>query len=244
MASHDSVDTPEGGDAIVRTAVERFGRLDALVSNAGIFQTVPFADLTPADWRRMLQVHLDGGFHLSQPAFRVMRSQSHGRFVFIASSAGLFGQPQVAHYPAAKAGLLGLANVLAIEGAAHGIVANTVLPFGSSRMVTETVGDAGQLPGVAEFLRAIEPDLVVPIVIFLASPACRDTHQVFSACAGRFARVFVGLAEGWLAAPGSAPTADDVAAHLADVTATEPFTVPGSVFDEVAGIADRLGITG
>jgi NAD(P)-dependent dehydrogenase (short-subunit alcohol dehydrogenase family) len=244
VASYESVETPEGGDAIVHTAVEWFGRLDAVVSNAGIFQTVPFADLTPTDWRRMLQVHLDGGFHLSQPAFRQMRSQGHGRFVFIASSAGLFGQPEVAHYAAAKAGLLGLANVIAIEGAEHGILANTVLPFGSSRMVTETVGDADQLPGVGEFLRAIAPQLVVPIVVFLASPACRATHQVFSACAGRFARVFVGLADGWLAAPGSAPTADDVAAHLADVEATEPFTVPGSIFDEVAAIADRLGITG
>ncbi len=244
VASYESVETPEGGDAIVHTAVEWFGRLDAVVSNAGIFQTVPFADLTPADWRRMLRVHLDGGFHLSQPAFRQMRSQGHGRFVFIASSAGLFGQPEVAHYAAAKAGLLGLANVIAIEGAEHGILANTVLPFGSSRMVTETVGDADQLPGVADFLRAIAPELVVPIVVFLASPACDVTHQVFSACAGRFARVFVGLADGWLAAPGSEPTADDVAAHLADVSATVPFTVPGSIFDEVAAIADRLGITG
>ena len=244
VASYESVETPEGGETIVHTAVEWFGRLDAVVSNAGIFQTVPFADLTPADWRRMLQVHLDGGFHLSQPAFRQMRMQGHGRFVFIASSAGLFGQPEVAHYAAAKAGLLGLANVIAIEGAEHGILANTVLPFGSSRMVTETVGDADQLPGVGEFLRAIAPELVVPIVVFLASPACRVTHQAFSACAGRFARVFVGLADGWLAAPGSAPTADDVAAHLADVSATLPFTVPGSIFDEVAAIAERLGITG
>lgn len=244
VASHHSVDTPEGGEAIVRTAVERFGRLDAVVSNAGTFQTVPFDGLTPADWRRMLQVHLDGGFHLSQPAFRVMKAQGTGRFVFIASSAGLFGQPQVAHYAAAKAGLLGLANVIAIEGAEHGIVANTVLPFGSTRMVTETVGDAEQVPGVAEFLRAISPELVVPIVTFLASPACDLTHHVFSACAGRFARVFVGLGEGWLAAPGTAPTAEDVATHLAEVAATEPFTVPTSIFDEVAGIADRLGITG
>ena len=242
VASHHSVDTPEGGDAIVRTAVERFGRLDAVVSNAGIFQTVPFDDLTPADWRRMVQVHLDGGFHLSQPAFRVMKAQRHGRFVFIASSAGLFGQPQVAHYAAAKAGLLGLANVIAVEGAEHGILANTVLPFGHSRMVTETVGDAGELPGVSEFLQAIEPELVVPIVVFLASPACVLTHHAFSACAGRFARVFVGLGEGWLATPGTAPTADDVAPHLAAVARTEPFTVPGSIFDEVAGIAVRLGI--
>ncbi len=117
VASTDSVDSPEGGAAIVQAAVDAFGRLDAVVSNAGIFQTRDFAELEPADWRRMVGVHLDGGFHVSQPAFRVMRAQGGGRFVFVASSAGLFGQPQVAHYAAAKAGLLGLTNVIAIEGA-------------------------------------------------------------------------------------------------------------------------------
>ena len=108
VASYESVASPEGGEAIVRTAVDRFGRLDAVVSNAGIFNSVPFDELSQADWRRMLSVHLDGGFHLSQPAFRVMKSQGYGRFVFIVSSAGLFGQPLEAHYAAAKAGLLGL----------------------------------------------------------------------------------------------------------------------------------------
>ena len=188
----------------------------------------------------MLSVHLDGGFFLSQPAYRVMKSQGYGRFVFISSSGGMFGQPLEAHYAAAKAGLVGLANVIAIEGAAHGILANTVLPFGFSRMVTETVGDPKQLEETG-FLKVIRPELVVPIVVFLASRACEFSHQNYSACAGRFARVFVGLADGWLAEPDSDPTADDIAAHLSEVTATEPFTVPGSIFDEVFGVCERLG---
>src|SRR5262245_53851415 len=91
VASYDSVASPEGGEAIVRTALDRFGRLDAVVSNAGIFSTVEFDKLAPEDWRRMQSVHLDGSFHLGQPAFRAMKSQGYGRFVFIASSAGLFG---------------------------------------------------------------------------------------------------------------------------------------------------------
>ena len=240
-ASHDSVDSPESGEAIVRTAIDRFGRLDAVVSNAGIFNSVAFEDMSPADWRRMLSVHLDGGFYLSQPAYREMKAAGYGRFVFISSSGGMFGQPMEAHYAAAKAGLVGLANVIAIEGAQHGILANTVLPFGFSRMVTETVGDPKALEETG-FLKIIQPELVVPIVAFLASRACEFTHQNYSACAGRFARVFVGLGEGWLAEPDSNPTADDVAAHLSEVSATEPFTVPGSIFEEVFAVCERLGV--
>lgn len=242
VASHDSVDSPEGGAAIIRAATDRFGRVDTVVSNAGIFNTAPFDQLSHADWRRMLSVHLDGGFHLSQPAFRVMKAQGYGRFVFIASSAGLFGQPLAAHYAAAKTGLLGLTNVIAVEGAPHGILANTVLPFGHSRMVTETVNDPSAI-AASGFLSSIRPELVVPIVVFLASRACGFSHHNYSACAGRYARVFVGLGEGWLAKPGSHPTAEDIAAHLEDVSATEPFTVPMSIFDEVVGICSRLGIT-
>jgi NAD(P)-dependent dehydrogenase (short-subunit alcohol dehydrogenase family) len=242
VASHDSVDSPEGGAAIVRTAVENFGRLDAVVSNAGIFNSIPFEELSADDWRQMLGVHLDGAFYLSQPAYRVMKSQDYGRFVFISSSGGLFGQPLEAHYAAAKAGLVGLANVIAIEGAVHGIRANTVLPFGFSRMVTETVGDPKALEETG-FLKVIRPELVVPIVVFLASRACELSHHNYSACAGRFARVFVGLGDGWLAEPDSDPTADEIASHLTEISATEPFSVPTSIFEEVFGVCERLGIT-
>ena len=239
IASYDSVAEPAGGEAIVQAAVDEFGRLDAVVSNAGIFHTRPFDELTPGEWRRMLDVHLDGAFHVSQPAFRVMKAQGHGRFVFIASSAGLFGQPNSAHYAAAKAGTLGLANVIAIEGAEDGIVANCVLPFGYSRMVFETVGDRDDLEQEPGFLHAIEPELVVPIVVYLASTSCEVTHHTFSACAGRFARVFVGLGEGWVSGD---PTVEDIAEHFAEVAAPEPFTIPTSIFDEVTQVCTRLGI--
>lgn len=241
VASHHSVASPEGGEAIVTAAVENFGRLDAVVSNAGIFNSIPFDELTTDDWRRMLTVHLDGGFYLSQPAYRLMKAQGYGRFVFASSSGGMFGQPLEAHYAAAKAGLVGLSNVIAIEGAEHGIRSNTVLPFGFSRMVTETVGDPKVLEEIG-FLNVIKPELVVPMVAFLASRDCELSHQNYSACAGRFARVFVGLGPGWFAEPGGEPTAEDVAAHLSEVSATEPFTAPGSIFEEVFGVAAHLGV--
>lgn len=241
VASHDSVASPQGGEAIVRAAVEHFGRLDVVVSNAGIFNSIAFEELSADDWRRMLSVHLDGGFFVSQPAYRVMKSRGYGRFVFVSSSGGMFGQPLEAHYAAAKAGLVGLTNVIAIEGAQHGILANTVLPFGFSRMVTETVGDPKALEQIG-FLKVIRPELVVPIVVYLASRACQVTHHNYSACAGRFARVFVGLGQGWSAGADGEPTAEDIAAHWPEVSVTGPFTVPGSIFEEIFSVCARLGV--
>jgi len=243
VADYESVDSPEGGQAIVDHALNAFGRLDAVISNAGIFQTLPFEDLTAEDWRRMRRVHLDGAFFLTQPAYRVMQAQGYGRFVMIASSAGLFGQPLASHYAAAKAGIFGLTNVIAVEGAAHGILANAVLPFGQSRMVWETIGQEPPPAGEGEgFTGAIAPELVVPIVTYLASRACTFSHHNYSAGAGRFARVFVGLGPGWLADRGSAPTADDIDAHIEEVSATEPFILPMSIVDEVIEICNRVGI--
>jgi NAD(P)-dependent dehydrogenase (short-subunit alcohol dehydrogenase family) len=241
VAPHDSVDPPDGGAAIVAAALDAFGRLDAVVSNAGIFHTAPFDELTAEEWRRMLGAHLDGAFYLSQLAYRVMKAQGYGRFVFIASSAGLFGQPDSAHYAAAKAGTMGFANVIAIDGAKHGILANCVLPFGYSRMVWELVGERDELEPEPDLLHVIEPELVVPMVVYPASRVCRLTHHNFSACAGRFARVFVGLGEGRVADGGS-PTAEVIASNLGQVAAADPYTIPTSIVDEVAQVCNRLGI--
>jgi NAD(P)-dependent dehydrogenase (short-subunit alcohol dehydrogenase family) len=243
VPSHDSIATPEGGRAVVQIAVDHFGRLDAVISNAGIFSTCPFEDLAVEDWKRMLNVHVDGGFYLSQPAFKVMKAQGFGRFVFIASSAGMFGQPNSAHYAAAKAGLVGLTNVIAIEGEPHGILANSVLPFGFSRMVYETIGLGVDAAKDDPFLSAIKPELVVPLVVFLASKDCDFTHRNYSAGAGRYARVFVGLAHGWMAAQGTEPTAEDILNNIDDVSAPEPYTIPGSIVDEVLELANRLNLT-
>jgi NAD(P)-dependent dehydrogenase (short-subunit alcohol dehydrogenase family) len=242
IASYESVDSPEGGEAIVRAAVDNFGRLDAVVSNAGIFNSIAFDEITANQWRQMLNVHLDGGFYLSQPAFKVMKRQGYGRFVFISSSGGLFGQHLEAHYAAAKTGLVGLSNIIALEGAGHGIFSNTVLPFGFSRMVTETVGDSKALEE-SGLLNLIKPEKVVPIVTFLASRACELSHQNYSACAGRYSRAFIGLGDGWLADADTTASADDIAAHLSEVSATDTFSIPGSIYEELFAVVDRLGVS-
>jgi NAD(P)-dependent dehydrogenase (short-subunit alcohol dehydrogenase family) len=115
VASHDSVRTQEGGAAIVQTTLENFGRVDAVVSNAGIVEMMPFEDIPSENWQRMINTHLDGSFYVSQPAYKVMKGQGYGRLVFIASSAGAFGMPCGTHYAAAKAGILGLTNNIALE---------------------------------------------------------------------------------------------------------------------------------
>ena len=241
VASSSSVETPEGAAAIVQCALDAYGRIDAVVSNAGIYQQVPFAELSVEEWRRMLAVHLDGGFHLAQRAFRVMQTQGYGRFVFIASSVGAFGSVNAAHYGAAKGGVIALANAVALEGRPHGIMANSVLPTGTTRMLEESVQGVGDTPGFRAYLDAIDPEKVVPVVAYLASRDCAVTHHHISACAGSFARVFTALGRGWVADPAGPPvTAEHVAAHLAEIVATDGFVVPGHVGDETTEIMARI----
>jgi len=227
VASYDSVASPEGGRAIVEAAVGELGRLDSVVSNAGIFHTAPFDELTTDDWHRMLTIHLDGAFNL-KPAGIPGHEEAGRRAVRLRRLLGRLVRPaQLGALRRGEGGTLGLANVIAVEGAEHGIQANCVLPFGYSRMVFETVGDRDQIEPTPGFLHAIEPELVVPVVTFLASRACALTHHSFSACAGRFARVFVGLGDGWVAEPGSTPTADDLVEHFDQVASAEPYIIPG-----------------
>lgn len=241
VASYDSVAVPEGGEAIVRTAMGAFGRLDSVISNAGIVNTAPFEDLTVQQWRDMLAVHLDGAFYLAQPAFRIMKAQGYGRFVFTSSSAAMFGADHHAHYAAAKTGVFGLKNIVAIEGARHGILANAILPWGMTRMIVDEVGGRKEILELP-MMRLLEPELVVPMVVYLASRACDISHQDFSAAAGRYARVFTALGKGWLSDVGSKPTADDIATHIKSIGATSDFLVPFSTHDETIEICGRRGV--
>jgi hypothetical protein len=110
-------------------------------------------------------------------------------------------------------------------------------------MVEESIGDFAAIPEVEAFVRAIKPELVVPLVVYLASSACQLTHHNFSAGGGRFSRVFIGLGDGWLGSSSGGATVEDVATHLEEITAPDGYTIPESIFDEVAAICDRLGIT-
>jgi len=243
VASYDSVATPQGGKAIVDRALEAFGTVDAVVSNAGVLRNANFEDLTLEQLDEVLDTHLRGAFFVLQPAFVVMRDRGYGRIVLTSSSAGAFGMGGLANYAAAKAGLVGLAKALAIEGGEFGILANAILPYGNAPWRGP---GAHASRGVGVFadhdvLRPrMEPGTVSPLVTYLASQACAVTGEAFSALAGRFARAFVGLTEGWLADDPYAVTPDEIAARLDEIMRTGGSWIPATIGEEQASVAEIL----
>ena len=145
VANYDSVATPEGGAAIIQTALDNFSKVDVVINNAGILRDKSFSKLSPEELEIVIDVHLKGAFFVSQPAFRVMKEQGYGRFLFTASAAGVFGNFGQSNYGAAKMGLVGLMNVLAVEGAKNNIKANTIMPIANTRLTKDLLGpDRGQ----------------------------------------------------------------------------------------------------
>ena len=225
IANYDSVATPEGGEASVKAAVAAFGTIDIVINNAGILRDKSFAKLEPADLDAVLDVHLRGAFHVSQPAFRIMKDKNYGRFLFTSSAAGIFGNFGQSNYGAAKMGLVGLSNVLAVEGARANIKSNVIAPIARTRMTEQLLGP------LAEHL---DPEQVTPLACYLVSEECNLTHEVFSVGGGRYARIFVGLARGWIAGKGARPSIEDVRDHVKEIMNTEGFTIPSSINDEMA----------
>ncbi len=231
VANYDSVATPEGGEAIVKTAIDNFGKVDIVINNAGILRDKTFAKLQPEDLEIVLDVHLKGAFYVSQPAFRVMKENSYGRFVFTASAAGVFGNFGQSNYGAAKMGLVGLSNVLAVEGAKYNIRSNVIAPIAHTRLTEELLGPAA---------KALAPDCVTPLVVYLTSEECELTHEVFSVGGGRFARIFVGLAPGWSAGKSARPSAEEVRDHMDEIRKTEGYIIPTSIADEMRIVMELL----
>jgi NAD(P)-dependent dehydrogenase (short-subunit alcohol dehydrogenase family) len=231
VPNYDSVSTPEGGESIVKTAVDAFGKVDVVINNAGILRDKSFAKLTWEDLDAVLDVHLKGAFYVSQPAFKIMKDNGYGRFVFTASNAGVFGNFGQTNYGAAKMGLVGLSNIIAIEGAKSGIKSNVICPVAATRMTMDLLGDAAS---------ALQAETVTPLVTFLASEACDLTHEIFSAAGGRYARIFVGLAQGWYGGKGHVPTAEDVLDNLDKIEDRNGYIVPESIQDELGALLGVL----
>ena len=228
VASYDSVATREGGAAIVQTAVDVFGSVDIVINNAGILRDKSFANMTLDEVEAVLDVHLKGAFFVSHPAFKVMKELGYGRFVHTTSASGLFGNFGQTNYGAAKAGLVGLSNVLAIEGAKYNIKSNAVAPTARTRMTEDILGP---------FAEMFDPRQVMPMVVYLCSEQNELTHEIFSVGGGRYARVFIGTNVGWFAGQGAVPSVEELSEHLEAVRDVSEHVIPGNNNDELMILA-------
>ena len=230
VANYDSVATPEGGESIIKTALDNFGRVDIIINNAGILRDKSFAKLEPADLEIVLDVHLKGAFFVSQPAFRAMKEQNYGRFVFASSGAGIFGNFGQSNYGAAKMGLVGLSNVLAVEGAKNNIKSNVIAPIAKTRLTEGLLGPAAD---------RLAPEHVTPLVVFLASEQCEETHCIYDLGGGRYARIFIGMVEGWTK-KGESASVEEIAAHWSQIHEIKEYTIPANISDEIKAVMTAL----
>jgi NAD(P)-dependent dehydrogenase (short-subunit alcohol dehydrogenase family) len=233
IAEYSSVADPEGGAAIVARAEEEFGRVDILISNAGILRDRTLAKMDVEDLRAVLAVHLDGAFYVTMPAFRMMKEQHYGRIVFASSGSGVFGNFGQTNYAAAKAGLVGFMNALKLEGAKYDILVNSVAPIAQTRMSEEILGDMAD---------RFDAESVAPAVAYLASEANQHSGELWSVGGGSVSRVFTALCEGYFKHPDrDGPlTVEDVAEHVDDVRIEDGYIVPFSSRDELAKLGPML----
>ncbi len=208
VANYDSVTSEAGGQAIVLTALDAFGRIDGVIANAGILRDRAFHKLSAEDWDAVVAVHLHGTFHTIRAAWPHLREQQHGRIVVATSTSGIFGNFGQANYGAAKAGMIGLINTLAIEGRKANVLANAVAPMAATRM-TEDIAPA-------EVLAALPPEHVAPVVGHLCSDEMTDTGQVFVVGGGRVYRVAQFQSKG--VNFSDVPSIADVASRWSEIT--------------------------
>jgi NAD(P)-dependent dehydrogenase (short-subunit alcohol dehydrogenase family) len=231
VANYDSVSDAESGEAIVQTALDSFGGIDIVINNAGILRDRSFSNMTLEEIQAVIDVHLRGAFFVSQPAFRVMKDAGYGRFVFTASNAGILGNFGQANYGAAKMGLVGLSNVLAIEGMKYGIRSNVIAPVARTRMTEDLLGPFADL---------VDPNQVMPMVVYLCSEANEFTHEIFSAGGGRYARFFIGVNQGWFAGKGVVPLVEEIAQNLDTIRDVTEYQVLQSATDELTLLGQIL----
>ncbi len=222
VADHNTVATPEGGQAIVQTAIDTYGRVDIVINNAGILRDKAFHNMTPDLLNPVLDVHLKGAFYVTQPAFVHMREQGYGRIISTSSAAGVFGNFGQTNYGAAKMGLVGFTRVLGVEGARFNIKANAIAPLAMTRMTEDILGALKD---------KLAPELVSPLVAFLAHEECPVSGQLFSVGGGRVAHVFLGETNGYYS-PTLTP--EDVQNNWETITARDNFSVPNNLGEETA----------
>ncbi len=179
----------ESAAQIIKTALDNFGRVDIVINNAGILRDKSFRNMTPELFDPVMAVHLMGTVWVTQAAWELMREQQYGRIINTSSAAGIFGNFGQTNYGAAKMGIVGFTNVIALEGAKYNIKANVLAPGAKTRMTTDLMG-----PMADQF--DMDPAQVSPIVAYLAHEDCPVSGEIYSAAAGRVGRIFIGATKG------------------------------------------------
>jgi len=215
VASSESVATPGGGERILETALDHYGRIDILIHNAGNVRYASLKEITEEDFRAVLDVHLLGAFHVVRPAFPVMCKGGYGRIVLTSSIGGLYGNQRVVNYAVSKAGMIGLCNVVALEGAAEDVKCNVIVPAAVTRMA-EGIDTSAYPP--------MSSEMVAPVVGWLAHESCSITGEMLISIAGRVARAVIAETPGvyrrtW--------TIEDVASEIDAIRSTDDaFVLP------------------
>jgi NAD(P)-dependent dehydrogenase (short-subunit alcohol dehydrogenase family) len=210
VANTDTVATEAGGAAIVQAAIDTWGRIDILIHNAGNVRYGSLSDISHEDFSAVVDVHFMGAFNVVRPAFPLMRAAKYGRVVLTSSIGGVYGNQNVINYAMSKSGMIGLNNVIALEGEAEDVKSNIILPGAVTRMAEGL--DTTQYPPMG-------PELVAPMVGWLVHENCSVSGEIMAAVGGRMARVFVAETPG-IYQPSW--TIDQIDAHIDDILATGP----------------------
>jgi NAD(P)-dependent dehydrogenase (short-subunit alcohol dehydrogenase family) len=181
VASTDSVSEWESANRIVQTAIDAFGKLDVVVNNAGILRDRFFFNLSPEDWRAVMDVHLNGSFYVSRAAAPYFKSQQSGCYIHMTSTSGLVGNLGQANYSAAKLGIVGLSKSIALDMAKYQVRSNCISPFAWSRMIGSIPAETEDQKARVEKLKSMQTEKIAPLAVFLASEAAAEVSgQIFA----------------------------------------------------------------
>jgi NAD(P)-dependent dehydrogenase (short-subunit alcohol dehydrogenase family) len=242
VADTSDVATATGGQAVVDTALARFGRIDAVINNAGIICWAGFPEVDEDNLARHLAVHTVGSFNTSRAAWPHMVAAGYGRIVMTTSS-GVFGLANNVSYATAKAAVIGLTRSLAVSGAEHGIRVNLIAPAAMTRMAggggDHDRGDHDGDDDRGDDQGDMAPDLVAPMAAFLAHESCPVSGEIYAAGAGRFARMFLATAPGYVH-HGPDVSVEDIAKHWSSINDTAGYFVPADLMSWSAAFLSHL----
>jgi NAD(P)-dependent dehydrogenase (short-subunit alcohol dehydrogenase family) len=204
-ASYDSVASMAGGQRIIQTALDAFGRVDIVVNNAGILRDRMIFNMTEEEWDGVINTHLKGAFAVTRAAAPLMREQRSGRFINMTSTSGLVGNFGQANYAAAKLGIVGLTKVVALDMARYNVTANCISPFAWTRMIGTIPTETDTQKARVEKIKKLSPAHIAPVAAFLASDLAKDVSGQIFGVRGKEIMLFghmrpvmrVHHAEGW-----------------------------------------------